>query len=184
MTDRLAGGIFYQCGAFCGASLIAMNRYKPEKMYAFEPSEEIGRFLQANIVRAKLKNTEIYRLCISDREGRAVMQARDANGQMRKVEVPTAYLDLVEQRKAVKGRVAWIQADVNGMGLRVVKGAEKMIKRDKPLITVAIYHDPEEFFGIVPLLREWVPEYKFMVRRCQCNPSIPYTGITLIAYVP
>ena len=184
VTDRLAGGIFYQCGAFCGASLIAMNRYKPEKMYAFEPSEEIGRFLQANIVRAKLKNTEIYRLCISDREGRAVMQARDANGQMRKVEVPTAYLDLVEQRKAVKGRVAWIQADVNGMGLRVVKGAEKMIKRDKPLITVAIYHDPEEFFGIVPLLREWVPEYKFMVRRCQCNPSIPYTGITLIAYVP
>ena len=55
---------------------------------------------------------------------------------------------------------------------------------DKPLITVAVYHNPEEMFGIVPLLREWVPEYKFMVRRCQCNPRIPYTEITLIAYIP
>ena len=184
VTDRLAGGIFYQCGAFCGASLIVMNQYKPEKMYAFEPSEGIGRFLQANIARAKLKNTEIYRLCIADREGKAVMQVHDTHGQLQKAEVPTAYLDLVEQRKSVKGRVAWIQADVNGMGLRVVKGAEKMIRRDKPLITVAVYHDPEEFFGIVPLLHEWVPEYKFMVRRCQCNPSIPYAEITLIAFVP
>ena len=80
--------------------------------------------------------------------------------------------------------MAWIQADVGGMGRRVLLGAEKMIKRDKPLITVAVYHSPEEMFGIVPLLREWVPEYKFMVRRCQCNPRIPYTEITLIAYVP
>jgi len=184
VTDRLAGGIFYQCGAFCGASLIVMNQYKPGKMYAFEPSAGNAKFLQANVARAKLKNAEIYRLCIADREGKVVMPVHDANGLMQKTEVPAANLDLFEQRKAVKGRVAWIQADVNGMGLRVIKGAEKMIKRDKPLITVAIYHDPEEFFGIAPLLHEWVPEYKFMVRRCQCNPSAPYVEITLIAYVP
>jgi len=66
----------------------------------------------------------------------------------------------------------------------VVKGAEKIIKRDKPLITVGIYHHPEEFFEIAPLLHEWVPEYKFLVRRCQCNPGITYSGITLIAYIP
>ena len=93
-------------------------------------------------------------------------------------------LDFFEEKKEVKGRVAWIQADVGGMSMPVVRGAEKMIKRDKPLITVAIYHNPEEFFGIVPLLHEWVPEYKFMVRRCQCNPRITYSEITLIAYVP
>ena len=153
-------------------------------MYAFEPSAGNAKFLQANVARAKLKNAEIYRLCIAEREGKVVMPVHDANGQMQKTEVPAANLDLFEQRKAVKGRVAWIQADVSGMGLRVIKGAEKMIRRDKPLITVAIYHNPEEFFGIVPLLHEWVPEYKFMVRRCQCNPSTPYAEITLIAFVP
>ena len=184
VTDRLAGGIFYQCGAFCGASVIVMNQYKPEKIYAFEPSIGNTRFLQANVTHAGIGNAELYRLCIADREGKVVMPDRDQEGKPCKTEAPAANLDLFEQRKSVKGRVAWIQADVNGMGLRVVRGAEKMIKRDKPLISVAVYHSPEEMFGIVPLLREWVPEYKFMVRRCQCNPRIPYTEITLIAYIP
>ncbi len=184
VTDRLEGGIFYQCGAFCGASLIAMNQYKPAKMYAFEPAEANTVFLQQNVARAGLKNLEMYNICISDRMGKVVMPDRDRNGQPCKTEAPVASLDIFEQRKNVTGRVAWIQADVNGMSLRVVRGAEKMIKRDKPLITVAIYHNPEEFFGIVPLLHEWVPEYKFLVRRCQCNPRITYSEITLIAYIP
>jgi len=184
VTDRLEGGIFYQCGAFCGASLIVMNQYKPAKMYAFEPSVGNTMFLQQNVTRAGLKNLEMYSLCISDQMGKVVLQDRDREGKPCKTEAPVASLDMFEQKKSVTGRVAWIQADVSGMSLRVVRGAEKMIKRDKPLITVAIYHNPEEFFGIVPLLHEWVPEYKFMVRRCQCNPRVTYSEITLIAYVP
>ena len=184
VTDRLAGGIFYQCGAFCGASLIAMNRYKPEKMYGFEPSMGHMMFVQTNVAHAKLKNLELYRMCIADREDKVTWPDRDRDGKPCTTEVVMAYLDLFEQKKAVKGRAAWIQADVGGMGLRVIRGAEKMIKRDKPLITVGIYHDPEEFFGIAPLLREWVPEYKFMVRRCQCTPVSTYSEITLIAYIP
>ena len=184
VTDRLEGGIFYQCGAFCGASVIVMEQYKPAKIYAFEPSVGHSQFLQANVAHAGIKNAEMYRLCIADREGKVVLPDRDREGKPCKTEAPTANLDLFEQRKSVTGRVAWIQADVNGMGLLVVRGAEKMIKRDKPLITVGIYHNPDEMFGIVPLLREWVPEYKFMVRRCQCNPRITYSEITLIAYIP
>ena len=184
VTDRLEGGVFYQCGAFCGASVIVMNQYKPAKMYAFEPAQANTVFLQQNVARAGIKNLEMYSLCVSDRMGKVVMPDRDREGKPCKTEAPVASLDMFEQKKSVTGRVAWIQADVNGMSLRVVRGAEKIIKRDKPLITVAIYHNPEEFFGIVPLLHEWVPEYKFMVRRCQCNPRIPYSEITLIAYIP
>lgn len=184
VTDRLEGGVFYQCGAFCGASLIVMNQYKPAKMFAFEPAAGNTMFLQQNVSRAGIRNLEMYSIAVSDQPGKVVLQDRDREGKPCKTEAPVATLDLFEEKKAVTGRVAWIQADVNGLSLRVVRGAEKMIKRDKPLITVAIYHNPEEFFGIVPLLHEWVPEYKFMVRRCQCNPRITYNGITLIAYVP
>jgi hypothetical protein len=136
------------------------------------------------VARAGIKNLEMYGIAISDKSGKVVMQDRDREGKPCKTEAPVATLDLFEEKKAVTGRVAWIQADVNGLSLRVIRGAEKMIKRDKPLITVAIYHNPEEFFDIVPLLHEWVPEYKFMVRRCQCNPRITYNELTLIAYVP
>ena len=184
VTARLEGGVFYQCGAYCGASLIAMSQYKPSMMYGFEPSTGNSVYLASNVARAKIENVEMYKVCIGDRPGKATVPDRDKEGKPCKTEVPITTLDIFEQRKEVKGRVAWIQADVGGMSLPVVKGAEQMIKRDKPLITVAIYHNPEEFFEIVPLLHEWVPEYKFMVRRCQCSPKTIYDKITLIAYVP
>ena len=187
VTARLEGGVFYQCGSFCGASLIAMNLYKPAMMYGFEPSEGNTPFLQSNVVRAGLDKTgkvELYSLFMAERAGRVSMQDRDKDGKPCRREVQATSLDIFEKKKAVQGRVAWIQADVAGMGRRVILGAETMIKRDKPLVTVAIHHSPEEFFGIAPLLKQWVPEYKLMIRRCQCNPAIPYGDITLIAYIP
>ena len=185
VTDRLAGGVFYQCGAFCGASAIVMNQFNPAKIYAFEPSVGNQMFLRANVTRAELKTLEMYQIAIGDRPGQLTMTAdRDQNGKPCKTKAPLVPLDLFEEKKSVQGRVAWIQANVGGAGLRVVKGAEKIIKRDKPLLTIDIYHHPEEFFETAPLLHEWVPEYKFLVRRCQCNPGITYSGITLIAYIP
>ena len=187
VTARLEGGVFYQCGSFCGASLIAMNLYKPAMMYGFEPSEGNTPFLQSNVVRAGLDKTgkvELYSLFMAERAGRVAMQDRDKDGKPCRREVQATSLDIFEKKKAVEGRVAWIQADVAGMGRRVILGAETMIKRDKPLVTVAIHHSPDEFFGIAPLLKQWVPEYKLMIRRCQCNPAIPYGDITLIAYIP
>ena len=185
VTDRLSGGVFYQCGAFCGASAIVMSQFDPAKIYAFEPSVGNQLFLRANVTRADLKNLEMYQLAIGDRSGQLTLTAdRDQNGKPCQTKVPLVPLDLFEEKKSVKGRVAWIQADVGGAGLRVVKGAEKIIRRDKPLLTIGVYHHPEEFFETAPLLHEWVPEYKFLVRRCQCNPGITYSGITLIAYIP
>ena len=185
VTDRLAGGVFYQCGAFCGASAIAMSQFNPAKIYAFEPSVGNQMFLRANVTRAGIKNLEMYQIAIGDRPGQLTLTAdRDQNGKPCQTKAPLVPLDLFEEKKSVQGRVSWIQADVGGAGLRVVKGAEKIIKRDKPLLTIGIYHHPEEFFELAPLLHEWVPEYKFLVRRCQCNPGITYSEITLIAYIP
>ena len=185
VTDRLAGGVFYQCGAFCGASAIVMNQFNPAKIYAFEPSVGNQMFLRANVTRANIQNLEMYQIAIGDRSGQLTLNAdRDQNGKPCQTKVPLVPLDLFEEKKSVQGRVAWIQANVGGAGLRVVKGAEKIIKRDKPLLTISVYHHPEEFFETAPLLHEWVPEYKFLVRRCQCNPGITYSGITLIAYIP
>jgi FkbM family methyltransferase len=181
---RLADGVFYQCGAYCGASLIAMGQYKPLRMYGFEPAQACETFLKGNIKRSGLKNVVLYKLCVGDRVGNAVVADRDKDGKPCKTKSTIVSLDYFKQGKGETGRTAWIQADVGGMSLPVIRGAEQMIKQEKPLLTVAIYHNPEEFFEIVPLLHEWVPEYKFMVRRCQCNLRIPYSEITLIAYVP
>lgn len=43
-------------------------------------------------------------------------------------------------------------------------GAEKGIKRYKPLLAICIYHNAMDFYEIPMLIKRMVPEYKLAVR--------------------
>ncbi len=48
--------------------------------------------------------------------------------------------------------------------MAALKGAEKIIKRDRPKLAVCIYHNPEDIFEIPFLIKKLVPEYKLYIR--------------------
>lgn len=60
--------------------------------------------------------------------------------------------------------ITYIKMDVEGAEVRVLKGCEKTILRDKPKIAACIYHKPSDFLDISEYLHSLVPEYKFYVR--------------------
>ena len=73
-----------------------------------------------------------------------------------------------------------LKADIEGMGLKFVKGAEQIIRKDRPLLALAIYHDADEFTGIYTLMKSWNINYKFELK--QLAPLIPGGELTLFAY--
>lgn len=77
-------------------------------------------------------------------------------------------------------KVACIKLDVEGEEFNVLKGAENVIKRDKPILAISIYHNPTDFFLIKPWLELINKEYKFIVR--QASPFALTNEIMLIAY--
>ena len=54
--------------------------------------------------------------------------------------------------------------DVEGAELESLKGAQKVIKRDKPKLAVCIYHKPEDILTLPLFIKKLVPEYKFYLR--------------------
>ena len=50
---------------------------------------------------------------------------------------------------------------LKGCDLDVLKGAEKTIKKFKPVIISAIYHNAEQFFEVKPTLDKWNLGYKY-----------------------
>ncbi|MBP5183349.1 MAG: hypothetical protein J6331_10030, partial [Lentisphaeria bacterium] len=42
-------------------------------------------------------------------------------------------------------------------------GAEKVIRKHRPVLALSIYHNPEEFFGMYSALRQWDLDYKFRI---------------------
>ena len=61
-------------------------------------------------------------------------------------------------------RITFIKMDIEGSELEALRGAEKIIRRDKPRLAVSIYHKPTDYFEIPFLIKEMVPGYKLYIR--------------------
>jgi hypothetical protein len=54
--------------------------------------------------------------------------------------------------------------DIEGAELNALKGAERIIREQKPKLAICIYHKPEDVWKIPSLLLDFVPDYKFYIR--------------------
>ncbi len=73
-----------------------------------------------------------------------------------------------------------IKMDTEGFESKIVEGASNLIKQYKPVLVIAIYHTPEDFFEMKDKIFKLNPEYRFMIRRSEF--IIPTADFILIAY--
>lgn len=73
-----------------------------------------------------------------------------------------------------------IKMDTEGFETAITEGAKNLITKFKPVLAIAMYHTPEDFFELKDKLLELNPEYKFIIRRSE--QVIPTADLVLIAY--
>lgn len=73
-----------------------------------------------------------------------------------------------------------IKMDTEGFETAITEGAKNLITKFKPVLAIAMYHTPEDFFDLKDKLLELNPEYKFIIRRSE--QVIPTADLVLIAY--
>ena len=79
-----------------------------------------------------------------------------------------------------EGTFGVLKADIEGMGLNFVRGAEQIIRRDRPLLSLSIYHNASEFAGIYQTLKSWNLDYHFEIK--SFSPLTPWGEHSLFAY--
>jgi FkbM family methyltransferase len=60
--------------------------------------------------------------------------------------------------------VTWLKLDVEGAEGAALEGAKQLIRRNRPIIAVAVYHRPDHLWAIPLLLKTWCEEYQFLLR--------------------
>ena len=76
--------------------------------------------------------------------------------------------------------IGLIKMDVEGYESKVIEGAKNTIQTQKPVLIIAIYHTPEDFFEMKDKIKNLNPNYKFMIRRSEA--IFPQVDLVLIAY--
>lgn len=157
-------------GACKGESIMALYNYTHKKIYSYEYDFQNYRTILNAISNNHLDESKIIVVnkAISNetkisihvqrsKGGPASHIIKSSNGSA--IEVTTVDFETKERNITV----GFMKADIEGYELKALEGARETISRDRPVISISIYHHPNEFFGIKEFINQF-PNYKCYIR--------------------
>lgn len=159
------GEVFVHAGCFNGdtqKSYINWFGDTYEKMITFEPSEE--QYLVCAKLFETFRDVELVKAGLSDRAGTVRFDLKTPGAsfisETGTEEIQTVSLDAYMNG----GKVTFLALDVEGEEYKALKGAETIIRTQKPKLAVSIYHKPEDMYELPELIKELRPDYRLYLR--------------------
>jgi FkbM family methyltransferase len=185
---------FIDAGAFIGDSALALTEYQYKKIYSLEISQKSIEKYKSNMTRGNVDKNKFeiinVNLISNDNEAPAVIKDTGSSGLsiLRKsgkyddITVEQKSLDFIIDKYKITPR--FIKADIEGNGLEFVKGAVNTLTKFRPVLSIAIYHNPYEFFEVKPLLENILNDYKFIIRKLTTGikNNLCHSEVVLLAY--
>jgi FkbM family methyltransferase len=187
VVDKLEGKDFIDGGAYIGDSAIVLQEYNPRRIYAFEPLSENYDLLLETIklnnlsqivvpIKKALGLRKESKHIVSLKSGSFISDIFDQDvGQT----IEVISIDEFVNEKDLE--IGLIKLDVEGYELDTILGAEKTIKRFKPIMVVSLYHRGQDFFEIPKIIKNFIPEYRFQF--LNLNAKAAFFDRVLLAYV-
>lgn len=157
-------------GACIGDSALVLSEYTNKNVYAFEPGEKNFKLMEKTIQLNDKKNIIPIMCGLGDKEEALFLNenydsnniggAYIADENIKNAE--TAYI--IPLDKYVKENnldIGLIKIDVEGFEQNVLNGSYETIKKCRPTLIISIYHKPDDFFEIAPMIKQWNLGYKF-----------------------
>ena len=173
---------FIDAGAYNGDSSLVLLEYQPSDIIAFEISEKNAELYLENM-RKNAVSEEKYLLVRKGLDSKVQKIFYDDTGDegtnlfvQGNSKIDTIPLDGYLNGK--NKQIGFIKADVEGAGLEMVKGMTEMLKKDRPVLSIAIYHNPDEFLQIKPFIEKLHLNYYFEFQ----NHLSKYGEFFLFAY--
>lgn len=176
VQEFLIGKDFVDVGAFVGDSAIALNKFNYNRIYSIEMSKQSISEYKKNMERNSIdiNKYEIINCAVVKQEGLMPVKIADSGSaglsikkvgtrKVSEIEVEQKTLNTIIYENKINP--VFIKMDVEGMGMDCILGGLKALKEFRPILSVAIYHNPIEFFEIKPLLEAELSNYTFMIRK-------------------
>lgn len=175
VNKYIKGRSVLDLGAFEGDSVLALSDYNFRKIYSVEMSpktiKEFEKNMEANHID---KNSyEIINCAVSNSDGEININDNGSIGLSLVNSIDTAEESIMVRQRTIDSLVseynikdlAFIKADVEGFALECMQGGINTIKKHRPVLSIAIYHSPKEFFEVKPYLEKELDNYVFLLRR-------------------
>jgi FkbM family methyltransferase len=158
---------YFDCGAYTGdtiAEFLKAVHGSYRQIWAAEPDKSNYQQLTGYIREQQLSGIEVVNKGIYGFAGRLPFQEEGSMLSMLSEDSQDC-IDVDTIDHIVSGRpVTYIKMDVEGAEFMALKGAEKTIRENRPVLGISIYHKKQDLIDIPAYLKKLAPEYKFYFR--------------------
>jgi FkbM family methyltransferase len=170
LVDLGSNEVFVDCGAYDGDTILQFHKAvggKYEKIIAFECDGRNYLKLQKTISSNHLDRVQVINKGVWTHEDTLYFNesgtATSTISGQGEVSIAVDSIDHLLEG----ARVTFIKMDIEGAELAALKGAEGILKRERPKLAICVYHKPEDLITIPQYLKSLVPEYRFYLRHHQ-----------------
>ncbi len=169
LFELTTGESFLDCGAFDGDTIrqsLAVGGELLSHIYAVEADSNSFARLQhfVNQLPEELqKRIDLYSCAVGLERGLIHFENSgtvDSKASDHGSVVLVYPIDELLQDKPV----SFIKMDIEGAEYDALRGAAKVIQRDKPTLAICVYHTQNDIWRIPLLIRELLPEHQFFLR--------------------
>ena len=175
---------FLDCGAYIGDSALIFEKYyNPRKIYSFEPDDENYNLLLNIMKLNNLKKVKPIKSGVGSQEN--IVNFYHATGashitdENSETQIKITSIDKFVFDNNID--VGLIKIDVEGYELEVLEGAKRTIKEFKPVLSISIYHNAEQFINTMEYIKRLVPNYKCIIRHLE--DILPVSETMLIGWI-
>jgi FkbM family methyltransferase len=165
---KLGDGAIIDGGGAHGDSILIFREFTKNPIYSFEPHPAMYRLAQKTLeLNARLagRDVTLENTALGDSSGAEVLMTDNGSSSRidsslaRGVSATTVTLDeYVEKRNL---RVGLIKLDIEGYEQNCLHGAIHILKRQKPILIISMYHSYDDFFQIKPFIEDLDLGYRF-----------------------
>lgn len=167
---------FVDTGAYTGGTLSQMHKNLPDfsgEYYAFEAGKDIYTKLIDNCDKEKCGfQVKCFNLAVWNEEGLLRFDTSESDSGS-KVNEDGEVVRCNSLDNLLKNcKIDFIKMDIEGSERKALEGAVDIIRNNKTIMAICIYHKREDFYDIPQLIESIIPnEYAFYIRQYRFGQS-------------
>ncbi len=172
------GTAFIDAGCYDGTDIIRFSKWcngSYSKIFAFEPDKANYLHCKDRLSSLEIPNVSLFQAGLSNISGEAIFAASSTAGSyiistnqdiatILRPEAGNLSIQTVALDDLADVEVGMIKMDIEGAEFDALHGAQQVIQRDRPLLSICVYHRRGDMLAIMNYLHELVPEYRFWLR--------------------
>lgn len=177
LLDIKKDDILIDGGAYVGDTILEIKNqcgYLPEEIYAFEPDSSnliqlINEFLPEElrkihpIAAGLYKEDTILRFNEFGNLGSSISENGNCEIKAYALDGHEAFMN-----------VSVIKMDIEGSELDALKGASKLIEKNKPKLAICIYHNNQDLLNVFNFLKPFGYDFFMRQHSCSCEETVLY----------